>query len=172
MDAGADTNSQSWIDRLNDDCQLSRWREVTEEPEKPWVDGDVGTCGNSVTWTNVPPSGCISIPYMAFECPECKEKDERIDGLLESHRDFIDMHNATKREKDAEILQLEKSLEREQAQTSHYAELCGDRLDDIGRAERHADKLIDSLRSALSSERRDNARQRNEADSGPALRRF
>ena len=83
-------------------CGKENWREVKEEPEK--------TPAGVVTWTNVPPSGCVLIPHMAFECPECKEKDERIDGLRESHRDFVDMHNATKRDKDAEIGRLNRLL--------------------------------------------------------------
>lgn len=121
-------------------CGKENWREVKEEPEK--------TPAGVVTWTNVPPSGCVLIPHMAFECPECKEKDERIDGLRESHRDFVDMHNATKRDKDAEIARLGKHVRSLQAGAEEWP-----------RSLREG-----KLRSDLSAERRDNARLRNEAD--------
>ena len=91
-------------------CGKENWREVKEEPEK--------TPAGVVTWTNVPPSGCVLIPHMAFECPECKEKDERIDGLRESHRDFVDMHNATKRDRNDHIRRLESDLSTERATTA------------------------------------------------------
>ena len=121
-------------------CGKENWREVKEEPEK--------TPAGVVTWTNVPPSGCVLIPHMAFECPECKEKDERIDGLRESHRDFVDMHNATKRDKDAEIARLGKHVRSLQAGAGEWP-----------RSLREG-----KLRSDLSAARRDNARLRNEAD--------
>jgi len=204
FDSGRRNMSKDYIGKMALLCaHHPHWREVKEEPEK--------TPAGVVTWTNVPPSGCVSIPYMAFECPECKEKDERIDELtsdvktwkdvsngragkirrlLESHRDFIDMHNATKREKDAEI-------ERMQAESADWEETAGrmsdrasrlggeveDRDAEIGRLQERLphvgarvaisnlernialdkEHIID-LESDLSSERHDNARLRNEAD--------